>query len=824
MRALLALALISASCGPPARPDPWAQRSLDADPNPFGPNDPLWAPQPPRDRPHAAALSSDGGRLYVALSGVEDAPRDQVVVIDLTKRTVIRRITVGRMPVALALHPGGRLLVVANQLSNWLSVIDTADDTVVAEPPVPFYTTALAFAPDGNTLYMANRWKDAVLLAHLRADGGALAFSAVGWHGRPVDQPMGTPVSTNPDELVVSSDGSRVYAGSVTGLGIDVLDGDGAAVGRIAVGSPVGGMALVGPWLVASHIGRGNGYPPDDGLDGDSDGKPGDGTANVIFQDLQNELDVYDTRTLDQTHNYTTDNICCVDFRDVDPDDPTRGTRLPAPDTWPPSRVAFLPPKERWIVAGALPTRIARLGVSAPGRQRLLVIMSASDEAQRFDLDEATGALTAVDGAGHLYPTGYAPADVVARKDGSEAYVVDRLGESITVIDPAAAPGVTPARIVVGDESSGPFPSSDVEIGELINNVTAPFAVDGRQSCVHCHRDGGNLERVVAMPLQANRLWGSRQVQAYRGAYDTRPWFLEAAMDEKNFFPVLNEFARRENFCCEGLDPLVWSHYPPVNQCLSAPATPGCDHVLHCTKDPPPECAQRRYGSSYLKRDDFILAGAQRLLGRTTTFGDSLRLAGTADAIALDFDGITRSVGLFLLAAPRLPPNPNRAIGLPGADRGAALYQRSELGCANCHPLPVTTVAIEPDFSPSGISVRLPPVITPTLDPKGQPADLITPGFQQTFTVGKLGSTEQGPEGIHLGIPQLRGIWDRGAMFFHDGRARSLRSALLPPGHPALGPGERGYNERYGVIDTHGGTSQLSGDDMDDLAAFLLTL
>ena len=133
-------------------------------------------------------------------------------------------------------------------------------------------------------------------------------------------------------------------------------------------------------------------------------------------------------------------------------------------------------------------------------------------------------------------------------------------------------------------------------------------------------------------------------------------------------------------------------------------------------------------------------------------------------------------------------------------------------------------MAISPDFSPAGVPVRLPPVMTPSLDPSGAIADTVTEGFRSTFSVGGIGATEQGPEGIHLGIPQLRGIWDRAPRFFHDGRARSLREALATPGHPALAPGETGFNERWGQPDTHGGTSQLSPDELDDLLRFVESL
>ncbi len=819
-RALIALAL-TACTTTPAPPDAWAPRSLDPYPNPFGPDDPLWAPQPRRDRPRAAALSAGGDKLYVALPGLEDTPGDEVAVVDLVARAVTDRIRVGRAPVALALHPGGRWLVVANLLSNWASVIDTVDDRVVAEVPVPWYTTAVAFSPDGTRAYLANRWKDALLTWRVDAGGG---FRVVDddYRDEPLDGLMGRPTATNPDVIAAGEDG-RVYVGSVAGSAVDVFPPDGGAGERVAIHSPVGGLAVVGPWLVVTHIGRGTGFFPDEGVDGDEDGAPGDGTGNVMFQDLQNEIDVLDTRTLAAAGRYTSDTMCCRDYRDVDPGDPTRGLAIPPPETWPPERVAALPPADTWIVAGALPARIARLGSPRAGVARLLVVMSASDEAQRFDLDEATGRLSPADAAGALYPTGHAPIDVVAAPDGA-AYVVDRLGESVTVIAAAAAPGAPRERIVVGDVSGGEFPSTDVELGELFNAVTAPLTVDGDQSCVHCHRDGGNLDRVVAMPLQVDRRWGSRQVQAYRGAFDTRPWFLEAAMDEKNFFPVLNEFNRKENFCCEETDPLIWSRYPTVTTCLAAPETAGCDHVLHCQETPPPECATRRYGSPFARRDAFFLAAAERLAGRATTFGDSLVLAGTDQPIPLDFDGITRAIGLFLLAAPRLPPNPNAPLDLVAAARGREVFLRAEVGCASCHPLPVTTITIEPDFSPSGLPPRFPPVITPTLDPDGRPADLITQGFRDTFTVGALGSTEQGPEGIHLGVPQLRGIWDRASRFYHDGRSHSLREALLPPGHPALAPGERGANERHGVIDTHGATSQLDAAAVEDLIAFLLTL
>src|SRR5690606_40942372 len=69
---------------------------------------------------------------------------------------------------------------------------------------------------------------------------------------------------------------------------------------------------------------------------------------------------------------YSSDSICCRDYRDVDPDHPERGAALPAPDGWPASRIASLPPRDRWIVAGALPEALAEIG-RASCRERVSV-------------------------------------------------------------------------------------------------------------------------------------------------------------------------------------------------------------------------------------------------------------------------------------------------------------------------------------------------------------------------------------------------------------------------------------------------------------------
>lgn len=801
--------------------------SLSPEPNPIRADDPLNTPQPRRERPRAVCAAGD--RAWVMLAGSEDQPGTRVAVVDLRRGAVEARLALGPSPWGCAVSPDERFVLVTLRYSDRAIVLDAATDEVVARVPVPFYTETAIFARDGRRVFLANRWKDSVLAWDVSTEGD---FEVRGTNYEDLEpwEDMGVPVGDNPGPMALSEDGRRLFVGTVAGLTTAVIDtatleeidtdadpatttiGAPPGITRIDFHSPVGGLAVSGRHLFIADTGRGTGSLPEEGRDLDDDGHPGDGTANVVFQDLQNELAVVDTDTFREVHRYTSDTICCRDFRDVDPDRPSRGLDLPPPDTWPPERLAFLPPKDTWIVAGALPESLAVSG------GLLWVAFPGSNELQRFDI-AGDGALSPREKAGQLWRTGFNPKGLALA--GGRAVVANRLGESITVFEADGAA----REIVVGDVSAGPFPATDAEIGEAINEMTAVFTIDGDQTCVHCHRDNGAIARPIVMPLQASREWGARNVMAQRGLYDTRPWFFESAMGETNFFPVLNEFARKENYCCEALDPTVWGHYPGVSECQADPDLTGCESVLDCPNHPPPECSARPYGGGpFLRRAEFIRDAARRLLGRETTFGDAVfqtDLDGHVSPVPLDFDGLTRALGLFMLRTSRLLPNPNRHLALPAAARGRTLYENPSVGCGLCHPLPLTTTASEPEpFSPAGLPVRFPPVISPTRADDGTDASRVTPGFIQTFP-----QTVQGPEGLRLGATPLRGLWDRPTTrFFHDGRARSLREALATPGHPILQPGEAGHNERDGVFDTHGGTSQLDRYQLEDLIHFLMTL
>lgn len=781
-------------------PLPDSLRSLEPYPNPVGPGHPMYAPQPHRD--HPAEVAVDGaGRAWVSLPGTVDLPGSELAVVD--GGHVERVALEGSSPVGLAVHPDGRWLVAFQRFSNFAALVDTERDRVVDALPMEFYAVEGAFTPDGRELWVTNRWRDAVVVFAVDEDAGGLRLRERDRIG----------VGTNPRDLAVSADGRTVAVAALTGGIVTLIDTGTHDAVAIDLRAPANGLAWVGDHLVVATTSASTNHPPLAGPDGDLDGHPGDGTPNVNFQDLQNELAVIDRRDASVTRRYTSDTICCRDYRDVDPDDLDRYGDL-------------LPPRETWIVEGALPEQVVA------DRDAVWVSFPGSGELQRFEVD-VTGQLTphpAVPAAGHA-PHGMAV-------HGGELLVVHQLSETLAIHD--ADDGSVRREVVVGDLAGGRFPSTDAEIGELFNTVTAPFTVDGDQSCAMCHREGSNIDKAIGMPLTRYPGIGLRMTMAYRGAGDTRPWFFESAFDQDNFKPVMNEFARIENFCCT--DYVLFPDGAPPD----------------CATNPPPECDGPNAASvdgfavseargfphprprPDVTRDAFYLRQAAAVFGRTESFGDTVYqvdpLTGDELPVSLVFEGVTRSLGAFLMIEPRLLPNPNPA-DRDTVRRGKALFERSDVACATCHPAPTFSASIE--NNPSNVPLRMGPVVTPHRDADGVNLDLLADGFIGVFPLAEQTTCDEvcGPlacdadpnacdeiREVRFGAPQLRGIWDRARSMLHDGRARGLREVLCTPGHPALLPGEQGFNERDGAPDTHGGTSHLSERDIADLIAYLETL
>jgi len=751
----IALALCSfalMACQEPAPVGDPGRRALRPYASSFGPADEQWRPQPHRDRPLRVAVTPDGALALVTLQGLEDEPGQDVALVDLASRRVVGRIPVGSSPTGVAVHPGGRFAVVTTRYENRASVIDLVTRRVVSAVAVDFYATDVAFTPDGRHAWVSNRWRDQVVRWDL--DVSASRWSVTDARAQVLS------LGTHPRDVAISADGARMAVAALDGLVVSLFAlPEGRRVADVNLHAPVNDVVFAGPWLFALTQGPGSGHPALVGPDTDDDGRPGDSTANANFQDQQNDIAVLRASDGSVVRRYTSDTTCCRDWRDVSPDHPTLGR--------------FLPSTDLWIIGGSIPESAAVCG------DRLWVAYLGSSEVETFAIGAADGTLRPLARGS----TGHGPTAVACAPGG--AAVVASLAETLALF---SAPDARREDVPVGDLRGGAFPATDQEIGELVNIASAPFSIDGDQSCVMCHREFGDPDKAFSMPLLIEPE-GTRMTMPHRGLADTRPWFFEAAMDENNFFPVLNEFARTENFCCT--DPSLWTVERP------APAD--------CETSPPPVCATRPWPRSLPSRNAFYVEASRRVLGRTRTIGDAFDSP-------LNFQGITRALGLSLLQRSRLLPNPNPG-DTASVRRGAALFRSVQVGCAGCHDGPGLAASVSERL---GARLHFGPVISPQRSADGRNLDLVNDGFRRTFP-----DTTQGARTIEFGVTTVRGIWAHARRFLHDGRARSLREVLLPPGHTALREGERGYNETDGAPDTHGATSQLSPSQIDDLVAFL---
>jgi DNA-binding beta-propeller fold protein YncE len=124
-------------------------------------------PQPHRDHPYGVAITPDGRKLYITLSGNELEPGNEVAVFDVVARKVLKRIRVGRNPRYVGMHPSGKFAFVINRFSNYGSIIDTARDEVTAEIPLDFYCSEIVYNRAGTRAYISNRYLNQILVVDM---------------------------------------------------------------------------------------------------------------------------------------------------------------------------------------------------------------------------------------------------------------------------------------------------------------------------------------------------------------------------------------------------------------------------------------------------------------------------------------------------------------------------------------------------------------------------------------------------------------------------------------------------------------------------------
>jgi len=167
-------------------------------------------------------VSPDGASLYAItnIGGTYGA-----TVIDTSAEAIVDHIVLGGAPRAIDISPDGATLLVANQSSDVVHVIDTSTGTVTGNIPIlaDISGTGIGFSPDGTKSYMADNITDEVFeLDHANLLVVRSLF-----------------LNRNPGPVKVSSDGARVYVGIIGGTGPKVVD---AVSFTVTKGLPVSGI------------------------------------------------------------------------------------------------------------------------------------------------------------------------------------------------------------------------------------------------------------------------------------------------------------------------------------------------------------------------------------------------------------------------------------------------------------------------------------------------------------------------------------------------------------------------------------------------------
>lgn len=839
--------------------------------------------QPLRHHPTALALSADDRTLYVTLPGNEAEPRDGVAVIDTMRRKVLTYLRVGSSPVCATRHPAGRYVVVCNQFSNFLSVIDTTTHAVVNDILVGFYAQKLVFNAAGTRAYITNRALDAVqvLDVHDLSNASNRLVHTI-------------PVGYNPRDLVLSADEQTLYVANLTDLDVSVVDlQQGQERSRVDLNAPPRGLARAGHWVFVATMGVG------------SNG----------FDDVQNEIAVLDTRHHELVARYTSlDNPPLPGLSRFIPGG-ERGSAFNGDQTLTGPFANLVR-----LVDGAMPQYMTVQG------DRLFVTMTLSDQLEVYRIDTTTrDPRRSLRPAGVVYtnrtqtlaPTvhplnhadridpihdrphhvprgltdrghpihgsdnpqyfmGRQPQEVVVSSDGTLAYVTNRLGEAVAVIRVAERqPLGVEALIDLRVPGMPYFPATLAEMGEDFY-TSSRVAVDRDFSCLSCHDQAHTDGKRWAVPSTPSN--STRRVPSNRNLRETAPFFVSGISTTLEFFRgTLRAFNPDNRFGGLRLD--------------GAAAKP-------------------EFAVFFQSAGGRAVADVNR---------DAMFIF---ERTGIGFEATARAIAAFLNSEPRLLPNPFLQpdgklattvplVGHPGrvgnAVRGAALFD-GKAKCSQCHrgalytdnkvltpyldrdgdgqPDPrdldgdgILDVVIANIF-PAGLAspypdpmtpVEAPDPHTPADEPLAQPetatgqyyhserkeqdffngidtdprifasnsypespythpyspvtgeplfnGDTTLPVSEEEFrrlltqgqrlrplNIDAQGRRTKGGDSRDFNVRSLRGQWD-GPPYFHDSRARTLREVITMSQH-----------------DTHGMTSGLTPQDLDDLAAFLQSI
>jgi DNA-binding beta-propeller fold protein YncE len=816
-------------------------------------------------------------KAYIPLGGDLMTPGNEVAAVDLDTR-IVTRIKTGIRPQRIAIHPAG-LVFVCNQYSNYITVIDPRTDQVMTSATGPveikteFYCADLAFVPrdaaapdnDKQDLYVANSWRGSVLKYGLTVTRDGLSNEPVDVRvtdpvkPTPESQPAAeiTGVGANPYRLSLSQDRRALYVANNRGGELARIDLASKDVRRIAINGPVPDIVQVNDIVLVPTTTLDRGLPdradqtPQQisaapvsvkGLDGKQHiAHPGtlhDGTKAYNFEDLRNGMLTIDAQLNPGTQpTYFTDDIS--------------------------AERNFAP--EQKILKGALPQAV----VVNAARTRAWLAMSGSDSIQEVSI--RAGAFRLADAPAPQFRTAERPFALALDESRTEILVASWGGEVLEVFDMNT--GAAKSKIDLG-YATADYPATTMERGEYFFYNTA-WSNNGRKSCAGCHFDELLVDG-VGYANGASSTGTYHKVPSNFNLMTTDSYFWNGSFSTGSYASLAADFQTRTN--CE----LIL--FGMAEGMTSNPATRVGDPANRIRNARDALCRPDTSGAATLPNNFDTIAAviAEQKLVKDQVVRAATGLSFNAVARETDFYGVSElrlppNPLAYLAAKNQLSPADKAKI-----DRGRTVYTNS--GCGTCHDPNNTrhpyadglehgsgagwvgefidTYAQDPRitnvigslpqamleaFSGSTpdreINIHLDPVdyfipacfdATSCLvfeDPLAVRGNFAAESERLDVIVKiNLANADRGfvPGNVRgrpqVNTPSIRGIWFQ-PNFLRHGLARTLKEAVLAPGHPLLAEDERGWAmDALGQIDVHGVTSKLSADDFEALYQFVQSI
>jgi len=421
--------------------------------------------------PVEAKLSVDGTRLYVVC---EDA--DALLVVDVRTKKVVGRVAVGHKPKDVAQSPSGQKLYVSNEWSDSVTEIDAKTLKVIRTIPAGWGPVGLTTDRSGKTLYVANSIGNDVSVIELAT--GSEKKRLASWR--------------SPHHVLLSREGKYVFVSNMLGhLGpwdqapvseLTIIDADKQIIGQrlqipgvialrhIAQGPSAEGDDLVIPFMRPKNLNPliqvANGWILTHGmlvLHPSSEAQGGYEISQVLLDDI---------------------------------DEYYAGA----------NGVTFTPDGSRILVTASEANIVSVIDTAKLERR----IKAVPREELPNRLDSAATFLE------KRLETGANPTAVAVSRQSDRAYVVNRLDDSLTVID------LTRERVEGRIDLGGPKEESTLRKGEKLF-YSAKFCFQRQFACVTCHPD--NHIDGVSWNLETPDLGKDRVAnRTLRGISETAPY------------------------------------------------------------------------------------------------------------------------------------------------------------------------------------------------------------------------------------------------------------------------------------------------------------